>query len=93
MVLKSLASDDIFISYSRRDASTSDQEVPSGATKYVIGLVDQLKKKDFSCFTDMLGTEAGEDLPPTLLENLRVAKCLLYCAPKGRSPLWVVVGW
>ena len=48
MLFKSLESDDVFVSYSRRDA-----------TAYAVNLVDELTKKGFSCFTDRLGTEAG----------------------------------
>jgi hypothetical protein len=43
--------DDIFISYSRKDGNT-----------YVAGLADELRRREFSCFFDKLGTDAdGKD--------------------------------
>ena len=60
MAFRRLAANDIFISYARKDAST-----------YVNGLADELAKKDFSCFTDRLGTDPGDSLPPGLIRELR----------------------
>jgi WD40 repeat protein len=60
MPFKSLAADDIFISYTRLDAST-----------YAAGLADELTKKGFSCFIDKLGTDPDKDLPDMLLRKLK----------------------
>lgn len=52
--------DDIFISYTRRDAST-----------YAAGLASELAEKGFSCFIDKLGTDPDRDLPKSLLSKIR----------------------
>ena len=49
--------DDIFISYSRRDASL-----------YAAGLADELTKRSFSCFIDQLGTDPDKNLPEEPLD-------------------------
>ncbi len=56
----SLSADDIFISYSRKDANT-----------YAVGLADQLTKRGFSCFFDRLGTDADRNLPPSLIRKIK----------------------
>lgn len=66
MPFRSLAADDIFISYTRLDAST-----------YANGLADELTKKGFSCFIDKLGTEPNKDLPDTLLRKLKSCAMLV----------------
>src|SRR6185436_13542128 len=48
--LQTLGADDIFISYTRLDAST-----------YAAGLADELTKLGFSCFIDKLGTPPARD--------------------------------
>jgi WD40 repeat protein len=58
--LRSLDADDIFISYTRLDAST-----------YAAGLADELTKLGFSCFIDKLGTDPNKDLPDTLRRKIR----------------------
>lgn len=66
MPFRSLAADDIFISYTRLDAST-----------YAAGLADELTKKGFSCFIDKLGTDPNKDLPDTLLRRLKSCAMLV----------------
>ncbi|WP_221392628.1 toll/interleukin-1 receptor domain-containing protein [Dyadobacter sp. NIV53] len=60
MQLLKINNDDIFISYCRSDATT-----------YTDGLANELTKKGFSCFTDALGTDAGKDLPVSLINKLK----------------------
>lgn len=66
MPLRSLAADDIFISYTRRDAST-----------YAAGLADELTKRGFSCFIDKLGTDPNADLPDMLKRKIRSCAMLV----------------
>ena len=66
MPFRSLAADDIFISYTRLDAST-----------YAAGLADELTKKGFSCFIDKLGTDPDKDLPDMLLRKLKSCAMLV----------------
>ena len=66
MPFRSLAADDIFISYTRLDAST-----------YAAGLADELTKKGFSCFIDKLGTDPNKDLPDMLLRKLKSCAMLV----------------
>ena len=66
MPLRTIAADDIFISYTRRDASL-----------YTINLARELKDKGFSCFTDRLGTVPDKDLPDTLRQKIRECKMLV----------------
>ena len=56
--LKSLDSDDIFISYSRDDGEA-----------YLTGLDAALSNLGFSCFTDKRGTDANRLLPATLFQK------------------------
>lgn len=69
MTFRSLADDDIFISYTHLDAST-----------YAAGLADELTKKGFSCFIDRLGTEPGKDLPSSLRRKIRGCAMLIVVA-------------
>jgi hypothetical protein len=64
--LASLEADDIFISYSRDDGSA-----------YVVGLDAALSAREFSCFTDRLGTDADPHLPDSLLAKIRGCKTLV----------------
>jgi WD40 repeat protein len=66
MPLKFLAAEDIFISYTRRDAST-----------YVAGLAEELTKRGFSCFTDKLGTDPNADLPDMLKRKIKSCSMLV----------------
>ena len=66
MPFRSLAADDIFISYTRLDAST-----------YAAGLADELTKKGFSCFIDKLGTDPDKDLPDMLRRKIRSCRMLV----------------
>ena len=66
MPFRSLAADDIFISYTRLDAST-----------YAAGLADELTKKGFSCFIDKLGTDPDKDLPDTLRRKIKSCAMLV----------------
>ncbi|HEU4934109.1 MAG TPA: TIR domain-containing protein, partial [Pyrinomonadaceae bacterium] len=66
MPFRSLAADDIFISYTRLDAST-----------YAAGLADELTKKGFSCFIDKLGTDPNKELPDMLLRKLKSCAMLV----------------
>ena len=66
MPLRSLAADDIFISYTRLDAST-----------YAAGLADELTKKGFSCFIDKLGTDPDKDLPDMLRRKIKSCAMLV----------------
>ena len=70
MIFRQLYGDDIFISYSRRDASL-----------YAAGLADELTKRSFSCFIDQLGTDPDRDLPATLTRKLSSCTvCVLVCS-------------
>ncbi len=62
----SLSADDIFISYSRKDANT-----------YAVGLADELTKRGFSCFFDRLGTDADKNLPPSLIRKIKSCTMLV----------------
>lgn len=64
--LQTLGADDIFISYTRLDAST-----------YAAGLADELTKLGFSCFIDKLGTDPNKDLPDTLRRKIRSCSMLV----------------
>src|SRR5215216_5368129 len=66
MPFRSLAADDIFISYTRLDAST-----------YAAGLADELTKLGFSCFIDRLGTDPDSGLPGTLRRKIRSCSMLV----------------
>ena len=66
MPFRSLAADDIFISYTRLDAST-----------YAAGLADELTKKGFSCFIDKLGTDPDKDLPDMLRRKIKSCAMLV----------------
>jgi WD40 repeat protein len=66
MKLSAIIDDDIFISYSRSDATT-----------YTDGLAAALTKMGFSCFTDAMGTDAGRDLPATLIQKLRQCRMMV----------------
>jgi len=66
MPFRSLAADDIFISYTRLDAST-----------YAAGLADELTKKGFSCFIDKLGTVPDKDLPAMLRRKIKSCAMLV----------------
>jgi WD40 repeat protein len=66
MRFRSLAADDIFISYTRLDAST-----------YAAGLADELTKKGFSCFIDKLGTDPDKDLPDMLRRKIKSCAMLV----------------
>ncbi len=68
-LLKSLADDDVFISYSREDGET-----------YLDGLSDALMKLNFSCFDDRQGTEAGRLPPETLFRRIRSCRTLVLLA-------------
>src|SRR5436309_284707 len=62
-LLKNLGSDDIFISYTRLDA-----------TKYAEGLRRKLKEKGFSCYIDRLGAPPDAGLPDWLKRKIRAAR-------------------
>jgi WD40 repeat protein len=70
--LKTLDSDDIFISYSRTDGSA-----------YLTGLDAALSARGFSCFTDKRGTDAGRLPPKTLFRKIRTCKTLVLLATPG----------
>jgi TIR domain len=71
MRIRPLFSDDIFISYARRDSTT-----------YADGLGDELTKQGFACFSDTLGTEANRTLPPSLRRTIRSCGTLVVIATK-----------
>src|SRR6185503_14577246 len=66
MRFRSFAADDIFISYTRLDAST-----------YAAGLADELTKEGFSCFIDKLGTDPDKELPGTLRRKIKSCAMLV----------------
>lgn len=66
--------DDIFISYSRADGEA-----------YVTGIQAALANEDFCCFSDHLGTEAGKENPPSLLQQIRTCKILFFWGRQVRS--------
>jgi WD40 repeat protein len=68
MALAFLSNDDIFISYSRRDAACA---------KYARNLYDALSKRGFSPFMDRLGTEPSRIQPESLNRKIRKSKMLV----------------
>lgn len=70
--LQSLGADDIFISYSRADGEP-----------YLKGMQAALSARGFSCFSDRLGTDAGEKPPDTLYEKVRSCKTLVLLGTPG----------
>jgi WD40 repeat protein len=70
--LRPIHADDIFISYSRRDA-----------TAYVIGLEIALSAREFLCYTDRKGTEASGDLPAGLIKSIQQCRTLVLLATPG----------
>ena len=73
MPIKPLNADDIFISYTRRDAST-----------YANGLADALEKRNLHCYLDALGTEPGADLPESLKRRIRNSQMfVLICTRRS----------
>jgi hypothetical protein len=79
MRFRLLPADDIFISYSRRDATT-----------YANGLADALTRAGFSCFFDRYGTDADAGLPAPLLKKVRAASMLVLVATEGAKESWAV---
>jgi WD40 repeat protein len=75
----SLAADDIFISYSRKDGNT-----------YVVGLANELTRRGFSCFFDRLGTDADRNLPATLRHKIKSCAMLVVVgSPAARESAFV----
>lgn len=69
--LPRLYADDIFISYSRADASV-----------YAFGLAEELGRRGFACFIDQWGTVPGLELPPSLVRRLTSCTvCVLVATP------------
>lgn len=69
-----LSNDDIFISYSRRDANT-----------YASGLADALAAKGFSCYFDRLGADASRELPPSLVRKLKGCSMMVLVSTAGAA--------
>jgi hypothetical protein len=75
MPFRSVAADDIFISYTRRDAA-----------KYAAGLAAELNGRGFSCFTDMLGTVPAKDVPDMVMEKIRsCAMFVVVCTERAAT--------
>lgn len=73
MPIRPLNADDIFISYTRRDAST-----------YANGLADELGKRNLNCYLDGLGSEPGTDLPDSLKRRIRNSQMfVLVCTRRA----------
>lgn len=70
--LQTLGADDIFISYSREDGEP-----------YLKGMQAALSARGFSCFSDRLGTDAGEKPPDSLYEKVRSCKTLVLLGTPG----------
>lgn len=64
--IKNLNADDIFISYTRRDAA-----------KYANGLRRELKKKGFSSYIDRLGAPPDADVPDVIKRKIRSCAMLV----------------
>ena len=77
---RTLAADDIFISYSRRDGNT-----------YAAGLADELTQRGFSCFFDKLGTDADPNLPSSLRRKIRRCAMLVVIGSAGAGTSIFVV--
>ena len=74
MALFKITNDDIFISYCRSDAKT-----------YTDGLANELTKKGFSCFTDALGSDAGKEIPDSLIRKLKSCRMLVVIGSKDSA--------
>ncbi|HEU4560254.1 MAG TPA: toll/interleukin-1 receptor domain-containing protein, partial [Longimicrobium sp.] len=61
--------DDVFISYSRADASD-----------YALELADRLTRSGLSCFLDLWGTEPNRELPGDLVRALHNSGALVVLA-------------
>jgi WD40 repeat protein len=71
-----LLGDDVFISYSRRDAAN-----------YAMALSSELAQKGYSCYLDQTSSEPGLEFPPTLLRALERSSMMVLIATEaaGRS--------
>lgn len=65
-VLRLFKGDDVFISYSRADA-----------TVYALGLADELTKRGLACYIDQWGSPPGAQLPVPVLNALRRSTMLV----------------
>lgn len=71
--LRFLFGEDLFISYSRSDA-----------TAYAASLASELTSGGFSCFLDQWGTEPGQKIPPRVLRSLdRSSMLVLVGSPEA----------
>jgi WD40 repeat protein len=71
MPFRSLSADDIFISYHRAEAAYAD------------GLAAALMERGFTCYIDRFGSEAGREVPPSLLRKVRGSRMLVVLASAG----------
>lgn len=79
MPFRSFSADDIFISYTRLDAST-----------YAAGLADELTKKGFSCFIDKLGTVPNKELPDMLRRKIKSCAMLVIVGTERASTRQII---
>ena len=69
-----LFGDDVFVSYSRRDAAD-----------YALALASELTRRELSCFLDQWGTPPGSKLPEPLKAALRGSSMLVLVGTTGAA--------
>jgi WD40 repeat protein len=69
-----LFGDDIFISYSRREAS-----------EYALALANELSKQKLSCYLDQFGTPPGKEMPKELISSLEMSTLLVLIGSEGAA--------
>lgn len=74
MLYRFLLGDDIFISYSRRDAAT-----------YAAGLANELVKLGFTCRFDQWGTQPGKEIPAALKRAIRNSALFVLVGSDGAT--------
>ncbi|HEX7330245.1 MAG TPA: TIR domain-containing protein [Pyrinomonadaceae bacterium] len=73
-VSRLLFGDDVFISYSRQDASA-----------YSLDLANQLTQRELSCFLDQWGAPAGKDIPEKVLQALKRSSMFVLLGSPGAA--------
>src|SRR5688572_26280314 len=72
--MRRLTGPDVFISYSRLDAS-----------EYTLALASRLTAEGLSCFVDQWGTPPGKTLPPKLVATVRNSTMFVLVSSEGSA--------